>query len=88
MQGTLPSAPYFVFVCRVELRLFDRDLAHTLDQPLPEVLVPLLPGDADATMDLQHALTNVYDDNRLQLHDRLLQISRRATLSRTSCVGE
>ena len=65
MQGTLPSAPYFVFVCRVELRLLTEIWPITLDQPLPEVLVPLLPGDADATMDLQHALTNVYDDNRL-----------------------
>jgi hypothetical protein len=28
---------------------------------LPVVPVPLLPGDADVTLDLQQALTNVYD---------------------------
>jgi hypothetical protein len=32
-----------------------------LHDPLPEVPVPLLPGDADVPLDLQHALTNVYD---------------------------
>ena len=35
------------------------------DQPLPEVPVPLIAGDADAKLDLQQALTTVYDDNRL-----------------------
>jgi hypothetical protein len=32
-----------------------------MEQPLPSVPVPLLPGDADATLDLQQALTTVYD---------------------------
>ncbi len=65
MQGTLPSVPYFVFVCRVDLRLLTEIWPITLDQPLPEILVPLLRGDADAALDLQQALTSVYDDNRL-----------------------
>ena len=30
-------------------------------QPLPPVPVPLLPGDADVTLDLQQALSAVYD---------------------------
>ncbi len=64
MQGTLPSVPYFVFVCRVELRLLTEIWPITLDQPLPEIKVPLLQGDEDAAMNLQTALTTVYDDNR------------------------
>jgi hypothetical protein len=33
-----------------------------LGQPLPVVPVPLLPGDADSQLDLQQALTVVYDE--------------------------
>jgi len=65
MQGTLPSVPYFIFVCRVDLRLLTEIWPITLDQPLPMVPVPLIAGDDDATMDLQQALTSVYDENRL-----------------------
>lgn len=65
MQGTLPSVPYFVFVCRVDLRLMTQIWPITLDQRLPEIPVPLLSGEDDATMDLQNALTSVYDENRL-----------------------
>jgi hypothetical protein len=32
-----------------------------LDQPLPTVSVPLLPGDADVPLDLQLAFTSIYD---------------------------
>ena len=64
MQGTLPSVPYFVFVCRVELRLLTEIWPITLEQSLPEIKVPLLPGDDDAAMNLQTALTAVYDENR------------------------
>jgi hypothetical protein len=64
MQGTLPSVPYFVFVCRVELRLLTEIWPITLDQPLPEIKVPLLQGDDDAAMDLQKAVKSVYDENR------------------------
>ena len=64
MQGTLPSVPYFVFVCRVELRLLTEIWPITMEQPLPDIKVPLLPGDDDAAMDLQAALTTVYDENR------------------------
>jgi hypothetical protein len=65
MRGKLPSAPYFVFVCRVDQRLLTEIWPIRKDQPLPEVPVPLLAGDADAKLDLQQALTAVYDDNRL-----------------------
>jgi hypothetical protein len=66
MQGTLPSVPYFVFICRREQRLATDVWPITLDQPLPEVPVPLLPGDDDAKLDLQQALTNVYDESALR----------------------
>jgi hypothetical protein len=33
----------------------------TLREPLPTIPVPLLPGDADAPLDLQAALTGTYD---------------------------
>jgi Protein of unknown function (DUF4058) len=66
LQGTLPSVPYFVFVCRVELRLLTEIWPITLEQPLPEIKVPLLPGDEDAAIDLQDALTTVYDENRFR----------------------
>jgi hypothetical protein len=32
-----------------------------MDQPLPTIGVPLLPGDDDVGLDLQLALTTVYD---------------------------
>jgi len=66
MQGTLPSTPYFIFLSRFDQRLLTDIWPIPLDQPLPEVPVPLLPGDADSTLDLQEALTNVYDDSGLK----------------------
>jgi hypothetical protein len=66
MRGTLPSVPYFVFLCRVEKRLLTQVWPITLDQPLPDVPVPLLPGDADVKLDLQQALTEVYDQSALR----------------------
>ena len=46
-------------------RAFRRPLTDVwpiaLGDPLPTVPVPLLPGDADVHLDLQAALTNVYD---------------------------
>ena len=87
MQGTLPSVPYFVFLCRAEQRPMTEVWPIPLDQPLPEAPVPLLPGDADAKLDLQQALTIVYDECGLQLYDRLSEASRGSTLARTSRLG-
>jgi hypothetical protein len=67
MLEKLPSAPYFVFVIRHEQRLATDVWPLTLEQPLPEIPVPLLPGDDDVQLDLQEALTRVYDENRLRL---------------------
>jgi hypothetical protein len=61
MQQPLPSVPYFIFVGRAESRPFTDIWPVALDQPLPQVPIPLLPGDPDVWLDLQRALTNVYD---------------------------
>jgi Protein of unknown function (DUF4058) len=67
MRRKLPSAPYFAFICRREDRPVTDVWPMTLDQPLPELPVPLLAGDPDARLDLQLALTGVYADDRLDM---------------------
>jgi hypothetical protein len=57
----LPAAPYFVFLSRAQQRRQVEVWPLALEQPLPEVRVPLLPGDADVLLDLQRALTTIYD---------------------------
>jgi len=57
----LPAAPYFAFLSRAERRKEVEIWPIALESPLPEVAVPLLPGDTDARLDLQKALTTVYD---------------------------
>ncbi len=61
MTRELPSAPYYVYVGRFEVRPETDVWPIRLDQPLPIIPVPLLPGDADVLLDLQLALTTVYD---------------------------
>src|ERR1019366_1661114 len=55
----LPAVPYFVFLNRAEKRKEVEVWPIALESPLPEVAVPLLPGDVDARLDLQKALTTV-----------------------------
>ncbi len=57
----LPSTPYFVFLSRAERRKDVEVWPIALEQPLPEVPIPLLPGDPDAKLDLQRALSTIYD---------------------------
>lgn len=59
--GVLPSVPYFVFLSRADRRPRLEVWPIALEQPLPKVNVPLLPGDADVLLDLQHALQTIYD---------------------------
>jgi hypothetical protein len=61
MQQPLPPAPYFVLLCRAETRPFSEVWPIALNEPLPVVPVPLLPGDADVSLDLQQALTTIYN---------------------------
>lgn len=61
----LPPARYFVFLSRAEKRPVIWPIPLT--EPLPSVPIPLLAGDADVTLDLQLAFTNVYDLCRYDL---------------------
>lgn len=61
MGEPLPPGSYYAFVSRAEQRPMVQVWPIALDHPLPSVPVPLLPGDADATLDLQAAFQNVYD---------------------------
>lgn len=56
----LPAAPYFVFLSRAERRHEVEVWPIALEQPLPSVPIPLLPGDAPVLLDLQQALAVVY----------------------------
>lgn len=62
MQQPLPSVPYFVFVGRADRRPLTDVWPITLTQTLPSIGVPLLAGDADVPLNLQAALSAVYDD--------------------------
>jgi hypothetical protein len=61
MQQPLPPADYFIFLSRAERRPLTEIWPLTVRDPLPVVPVPLLPGDDDAPLDLQHAFTAAYD---------------------------
>jgi hypothetical protein len=61
MLEPLPPAPYFVFIGRSEDRPETSVWPVYLEAHLPRVAVPLLAGDPDVELDLQHAVCNVYD---------------------------
>lgn len=61
MKDPLPAASYYVLVSRAEARPMVEVWPIALQDPLPEVPVPLLPGDADVRLDLQAAVRTVYD---------------------------
>ncbi len=61
MQQPLPPVPYFVFLSRTERRPLTEIWPIRLNESLPTISVPLLPGDADAPLDLQAAFTATYD---------------------------
>ncbi len=61
MTSPLPPFPYFVFLTRVERRPKTQVWPIPLDQPLPPVPVPLLPGDPDVAINMQTAFSCAYD---------------------------
>jgi hypothetical protein len=67
MRRKLPEAEYFGFLSRAGQRPITGIWPVRLQDPLPEVPVPLLKGDPDAVLDLQKALQNVYDSLRYDL---------------------
>lgn len=58
----LPDAAYFIFLSRDEKKPLMEIWPIQLSEPLPTVPIPLLPEDEDVALDLQLALTMVYDE--------------------------
>jgi hypothetical protein len=73
LNGPLPSVSYFVFLSRANGRPRVEVWPIPMEQPLPEVPVPLLEGDPDVRLDLQAALRTVYD---IVGYDLLIDYSR------------
>jgi hypothetical protein len=73
MRDLLPEAPHFVFLGRVETRPLTDVWPIYFDQSLPILPVPLLADDPDAHLDLQQALSTVYD---VCSYDLLIDYSR------------
>jgi hypothetical protein len=61
MSNPLPPTPYFVLLSRFEKRPMSEVWPVALQDPLPTVPVPLLPGDADVSLELQQLFSTVYD---------------------------
>lgn len=61
MRRELPESPYFVFLSRWQRCPITDIWEISLEQPLPTVPVPLLPGDKDVALNLQAAFTTAYD---------------------------
>ncbi len=61
MREPLPPTPYFVFLSRAQERPTTAVWPIALNQPLPNIDVPLLPGDADVGLELQAAFNEAYD---------------------------
>jgi hypothetical protein len=57
----LPAVPYFVFISHAERRRDVEVWPIALEQQLPVFPIPLLPGDPAAPLDLQEALSVVYN---------------------------
>jgi hypothetical protein len=58
----VPEAPYYIMLSRIETRPRVLVWPIQLHEPLPAVTIPLRQPDPDITLDLQPALTAVYDD--------------------------
>jgi hypothetical protein len=61
MRQPLPSVPYFVLLSRAERRPRVGIWPIGLREHLPTIPIPLLQGDADVLLDLQLALTTIYN---------------------------
>ena len=61
MADPIPPTDYCVLLSRADGRPLTEVWPVSVRQPLPAVPVPLLPGDPDATLDLQQVISTVYD---------------------------
>jgi len=73
MREELPPAAYYVYVGRYEIRPDTDVWPISLDRSLPQVPIPLLGEDPDVELDLQLALTTVYD---LSYYDREIDYTK------------
>ena len=69
LWGELPPAAYYIMLSRANDRPATEVWPVALAQPLPPTPVPLLPPDADLTLDLQGAVAACFD---LVHYERLL----------------
>ncbi len=67
MEGVFPSVPYAVIVTSTDQAPISDIYPITLRQPLPSIPIPLMRGDPTVALDLQRALTQVYDEFSLDL---------------------
>jgi len=67
MRSPLPAGDYYAIVSRAPRRPRAEVYAWRLEEPLPSLPIPLLPADADATVDLQSALATTYERAQYQL---------------------
>lgn len=58
----VPEAPYYIMLSRIETRPRVLVWPIQLYEPLPAVIIPLRHPDPDIVLDLQVALTTVYED--------------------------
>jgi hypothetical protein len=73
MAGDLPPGDYYAFVGRVGRRPRCQIIGWPLRAALPTIPIPLLPGDPEATLNLQAAFRAAYDPS---LYDRRLPYNR------------
>lgn len=57
----LPEAAYFIMLSRAERRPVAEVWPLHLQEPIPLLPVPLLPPDADVSLDLGRTLTTIYE---------------------------
>lgn len=61
MAGSLPEAPYYIFLSRAEKRPICDVWPIQMHSKLPAIPVPLLPGDPDVELECQAMFTALYD---------------------------
>lgn len=61
MRDPLPPAEYFILLSHAEHRPITDGWRLSLHDQLPAVPIPLLPGDAEVSLDLQQTFTATYD---------------------------
>jgi hypothetical protein len=61
------SEKYRILICRGDQRPNGELYAFSLCQPIPAVTIPLLPGEAEPSLNLQSLLNRVYERGRYHL---------------------